>query len=88
MPYIKKDSRGYWDAIIDTIEQDNNNVGYEVGELNYFISRLLWRDFYNKKSYKRANELVGLLECIKQELYRRVVSMYEDVKIQENGDIL
>lgn len=87
MPYIKKDSRPYFDAYIGNLERDNNGVPYTAGELNYFISKLLWRQFYHSKSYAKANEIVGLLECIKQEFYRRVVGPYEDVKCQENGDV-
>jgi hypothetical protein len=87
MPYIKRGNRKFWDQVIQMIESENNNTDYEAGELNYFISRLLWRQMYSKKSYKKANELMGLLECIKQEFYRRVVAPYEDIKAQENGDV-
>lgn len=87
MPYIKRSKRKFWDNIIHQIEIENNYIDYEAGELNYFISRLLWRQFYGNKSYQKANELMGLLECIKQEMYRRVVGPYEDVKIQENSDV-
>lgn len=30
---------------------------------------------------------LGTLEAVKQEFYRRVVAAYEDLKIQENGDV-
>ena len=33
------------------------------------------------------NAAIGVLECAKLELYRRVVAMYEDGKIKENGDV-
>ena len=35
----------------------------------------------------RTKQIIGALECIKMELYRRGVSEYEDKKILENGDI-
>ena len=31
--------------------------------------------------------LIGVLECAKLELYRRVAAPYEDDKIDENGDV-
>jgi len=31
--------------------------------------------------------MIGVLECVKQEFYRRKVAPYEDIKIIENGDI-
>jgi len=30
---------------------------------------------------------VGVLECAKMELYRRVAAPYEDKKKEENGDV-
>jgi len=38
-------------------------------------------------NYRNINELVGVFECAKLELYRRVASPYEDEKIQSNGDV-
>ena len=32
-------------------------------------------------------EVLGVLECVKLELYRRVAAPYEDKKCQENGDV-
>jgi hypothetical protein len=31
--------------------------------------------------------MIGALECAKLELYRRLASPYEDLKIADNGDI-
>jgi len=42
---------------------------------------------YSPPKYKRYNKAMGVLECIKQEFYRRVISKYEDQKIEENGDV-
>jgi len=33
------------------------------------------------------NDAIGALEGAKLELYRRVISKYEDKKIMENGDV-
>ena len=37
-------------------------------------------------SYWGGN-LVGVLECAKLELYRRLAAPYEDLKIEDNGDV-
>jgi hypothetical protein len=39
------------------------------------------------KNYSNLNEMIGALECCKQEYYRTVVGPYEDMKIDENGDV-
>ncbi len=55
------------------------------GELNYLISSIIHRAY--KSKYKDLNAAIGVLECVKQELYRRVIAPYEDTKILENGDV-
>ena len=58
------------------------------GELNYFISTLLnWYINEKGKNYSTLNEVIGVLECAKLELYRRIAAPYEDSKIQQNGDV-
>jgi len=37
--------------------------------------------------YNTLNDAIGIVECVKQELYRMIVSPYEDIKIKENGEI-
>ena len=60
----------------------------QAGVLNYCISALLNEVLKtNGISYRNINELIGVLECAKLELYRRVASPYEDEKIQSNGDV-
>lgn len=89
MPYIKENQRPKFKAVL---EEFNNAIGdkaqhWTAGELNYLISKMLWTIFEKQKSYQTANELVGVLECIKLELYRRKISEYENLKIVENKDI-
>lgn len=78
MPYIKAaERRGA------KIEGPGN-----PGELNFVISDIV--DSYlirNGRSYVTLNEVVGVLECAKLELYRRIAAPYEDTKIEENGDV-
>lgn len=82
MPYIK-----------DTIRREiqlPDNIGdlTSPGELNYVITEIV-SDYilHNGLSYGTLNAVIGVLECAKQELYRRVCSKYEDLKMIEHGDV-
>ena len=58
------------------------------GELNYVITKMC--DEYIDRhgmSYTRINDVIGVLECAKLEIYRRLAAPYEDKKIRENGDV-
>lgn len=80
MPYISPEDRS-------RILMDETSIS-TPGELNYFISILLnWYINQKGKSYTTINEVVGVLECAKLELYRRVAAPYEDLKIEQNGDV-
>lgn len=80
MPYILKEAR----TEIDKYGQPPLNAG----ELNYLITRAcLGYLEVRGTSYNILNEIVGVLECAKQEFYRRVISKYEDGKIKSNGDV-
>jgi len=37
--------------------------------------------------YANINEVIGVLECAKLELYRRIAVPYEDVKKEQSGDV-
>lgn len=91
MPYIpEKDREKYYEDVcrlVDTLWSNNNGAGVKVGDVNYIISTLIWKLFANNKSYTNGNNLMGVLECVKQEFYRRQLAIYEDQKIVENGDI-
>ena len=58
------------------------------GRLNYFISTVAQGLIEaNGVSYSFLNDFIGVLECVKLELYRRVATPYEEDKRQENGDV-
>ena len=40
-----------------------------------------------KLNYAQLNAAIGVLECVKLELYRMVAAPYEDRKCMENGPI-
>lgn len=84
MPYIKKEDRKVFDECIYEL---SNTVETE-GELNYCISTLLHLLLTREGiSYKNVNKLVGVLECVKLELYSQLAGPYETIKKLENGDI-
>ena len=85
MPYILKEDRARLDDAIKTLAE-KINPDQRAGDLNYAITRLMLL-LKGDGKYKDHNELVGMLECCKQEFYRRHVAPYEDVKIEENGDV-
>ena len=79
MPYIpKKDRQDLWFCKTPEVP----------GQLNYMITTLL--DEYLQEhgiNYTTLNEVIGVLECTKCELYRRIVVPYETKKLKENGDV-
>ena len=80
MPYIKPERR---QALR---EYDYSPLPKTAGELNSVYTRLLDRVLGNNPSYDDINTVIGVLECCKEELYRRVAVPYEDRKIGEHGD--
>ena len=84
MPYVSQEARARLEG-----GSDPENAG----ELNYAVTRLV--DAYldrraadaGRLRYAHLNEAIGVLECAKLELYRRVAAPYEDEKIAESGDV-
>ena len=88
MPYIKKDDRiRFEEGIKSIVAALKENGDVKPGDINYVFSTILWELFKEKPSYTLANSMVGAMECVKLEFYRRQVAPYEDAKIKEHGDI-
>jgi hypothetical protein len=86
MPYIEENKRlGFDENYFE--EFLHNGLPHDVGELNYIITTLIVNYLGVTKKYEKYNEVIGVLECAKLELYRRAVSPYEDAKMKENGDV-
>lgn len=93
MPYIKPQDR---EKFIKAINEDDigaldllcevSDKCQTVGEINYSISVII-HEYLKRKglNYSNVNELIGVLECAKLELYRVIAAPYEDIKIEENG---
>lgn len=94
MPYITQQDRDRLDdkenlscnlySVADIVVKESKLDGV----LNYCITKMLLSIVKSKgESYSLYNTLIGVLECVKHELYRKQVSLYEDKKIKENGEI-
>lgn len=80
MPYISEQDRERLAA---------GQAPTSAGELNFMISRLI-DDYLQGRgglAYARINEVVGVLECAKLELYRRLAAPYEDAKLATHGEV-
>ena len=80
MPYIKPQDRTKFDTLIRELRE----VIETEGEYNYVITSLLLPEDI---SYQKINTIVGILECVKLEFYRRAAATYEDQKIKDNTDV-
>jgi hypothetical protein len=86
MPYIKQDDRTKFNQVLELV--NGEALPENAGELNYLITKIVQISLANSKgNYQALNDAVGALEGAKLELYRRVVAPYEDLKINENGDV-
>jgi hypothetical protein len=87
VPYILATYRKPIDERLDPLIEylDNDPPTALDGDVNYVVTRLLHALY--PPSYFNYNRAVGVLECIKQELYRRRIGPYEDTKIVVNGDV-
>ena len=87
MPYIKAGNRNKYEKLLENLVKILKTLPPEEvdGELNYVVTRIL-KEIYPLR-YFHINKAVGVLECIKLEYYRRVAAPYEDLKIEEAGDV-
>ena len=83
MPYITSKDRPRLQTPIKKLPLLNN-----PGELNYVLT-LVCKHYITShtENYQIFNDIVGALECCKQEFYQRMVAPYEDEKIKQNGDV-
>ena len=80
MPYIERWRRDQM--------REYDSPPKTCGELNYALSQEIQRYLERgEPGYQRFNDVIGVLECLKLELFRRKVAPYEDVKIKQNGDV-
>ena len=87
MPYIKKMERAMFAKALREVRH-SLILDENPGHLNYIITAICdeWLSHHGP-CYSKFNEVIGVLECAKQELYRRVVGPYEDYKMEVTGDV-
>lgn len=79
-PYIPDDER-------NRVQAEGIGAGSAPGHLAYAMT-LMCKAYLGKGP--RFNEyaaVLGVLEAVKLELYRRMVAPFEDEKIKSNGDV-
>jgi len=75
---------------ITSVERALRKAGlapHSSGQLNDTISKRLLAYLGDSPNDSSFNETIGVLECVKQELYRRMIVPYENKKVVENEDI-
>ena len=87
MPYITKKRRGELSEVTTLLRDDINGNPKSSGDLNYLITSMLDEYLSGNTSYSTINEVIGVLECCKLELYRRIAVPYENKKLEENGEV-
>lgn len=83
MPYITKDRR------VDVVH-DPYNEPKNAGELNFLMTSLAHAYIdrvHRRLSYTAINEVIGVLESAKLELYRQLAAPYEDHKKIDHGSV-
>lgn len=88
MPYIKRSERAPYQRILDElaamIPDDRMS---RPGHMNYVVSLLIEKVYGKNLRYADHNEVMGFLNGVLQEFYRRKTAPYEDEKISEEGDL-
>jgi len=85
MPYISEESKEKVDRGLVALQLSELEC---AGDLNYAIHQVIAKYIQsNNVSYQTYNDIVGVLDCAKMEIYRRLVAKYEDAKVEENGDV-
>ena len=99
MPYIKQNERDKINAAFQR-EMEGYKIGVEPrgrwdlvaatmtpGELNYLLTNFILAYFTYSPNYQRINDVLGVLDAVGKEFYRRVVADFEDYKCDKNGDV-
>ena len=84
MPYIAQAGRPAMNILITNLAELIN----AKGDLNYVICELVGQLILKTKiSYTQISEWIDAVDGAENELRRRLLDVYEDLKIAENGDV-
>jgi hypothetical protein len=91
MPYIPQHEREVLDSHIEALadavkERAAERNGDFEGMLNYAVTRLVL-SIIPERRYKFIAAVIGVLENVKEEFYRRFAAPYEDEQREKAGDV-
>ena len=98
MPYIPQDQRAVIDPAVNQLVEAIKKATVRKGTagrpippdsaMNYAMTRLVVHLLLpGNPDYMSLERAVGVLDCVKMELYRKVAAPYEDKKEAENGEV-
>ena len=82
MPYIKQERRPECELVIQAMEESKVVAD---GDLNYILYKFCKDNV--KPSYNNYKNYCGELRQCATEIERRILAKYEDLKMEENGDV-
>jgi len=83
MPYIKKEDRPTMNMVV----RNMIHTGVKPdGKLNYVLYKFCQDTV--EPSYNNYKNFIGELRQCANEIERRILAHYEDLKIKENGDVI
>ena len=82
MPYIKQEDRKVMDMIVKMMMDADIRAN---GDLNYILFAFCKR--YVTPGYNNYKNYIGELRQCATEIERKLLAIYEDEKIIENGDV-
>lgn len=88
MPYIEETARIHIRKeskrrVLDSL----GRILADTSELSYVIMRILITYIGDTLTETKVNEIMGVLERVKLEFHRRFCVPYEEIRMEENGDI-
>ena len=90
MPYIEEEKRALYNGYIKDITNQINKIYNTDKDKNtqmaYVIYKLI-KDVYDVLDWDFMANSLKVLEDVKLEFFRKVMTPYADGKIMENGDI-
>jgi hypothetical protein len=87
MPYIEPYARVNLNPSIKAVVKSLDDGGWQVGEVNYVIYKILLAWWKNEPRYKTICSIMGTLTSVTQEFYRKVAAEYEQKAENKNGEI-
>ena len=89
MPYIIQQNRTVLEERLKPILNLSRDLF--AGELHYILTRIVDEYAHQVRvggvCYDSIKDVLGTLEAVKQEFYRRVAAPYEDMKRNQNGEV-